>query len=46
MDLSKEFVEIEHRMPDDIKGNEKKYVHLPLIFAFRMQNKIFQHVFL
>lgn len=28
MDLSKEFVEIEHRIPEDIKGNEKKYAHL------------------
>ncbi|KAG0541630.1 hypothetical protein BDA96_02G033400 [Sorghum bicolor] len=28
MDLSKEFVEIEHRMPDDIKGNEKKTENL------------------
>ena len=28
MDLSKEFVEIEHKMSEDIKGNEKKYVRL------------------
>lgn len=28
MDLSKEFVEIEHKMSEDIKGNDKKYVHL------------------
>jgi hypothetical protein len=28
MDLSKEFVEIEHKISGDIKGNEKRYVHL------------------
>ncbi|VAH46204.1 unnamed protein product [Triticum turgidum subsp. durum] len=28
MDLSKEFVEIEHKISGDIEGNERRYVHL------------------
>jgi hypothetical protein len=28
MDLSKEFVEIEHKMSGDTNGNEKRYMHL------------------